>query len=144
MKYEPWTYEPTRELHDLFKDKFGKVYEPLKIPFCDDNSGGYYPAELSINPENQIGTEMHLKGYVDKTYICYPALTLSSFCEFVDDYIEDDNRPLTGLDKELLYMFTEDEIKEQRKARGGTNLKHFALDNWDKPEKIINEVKKYL
>jgi hypothetical protein len=118
MKYEPWTYEPTRELHDLFQEKFGKVWN------CKVQHDSVKHVYLTLNQTLDITfSQLSLD---EPSEDILPALTLSSFCEFVDENLNFMGNPPHG----------DWYINDQ--------LKYFAVDNWDEPEKIIEEVKKYL
>jgi hypothetical protein len=134
MTYEPWAFEPTRELHDLFLDKFGKVWEN-KLPIED------FDGHLYITKESVISIFGYADYSEDQTLydtLGYPALTLSSFCEFVDEI--QDKFIIPDSERILMNIWLKSEIQEKI----AKELKHFAVDNWNEPQKIINEVKKYL
>jgi hypothetical protein len=231
MTYQPWQYAETKILHDLFQQKFGKVWETsLNIDYTVDEPVSHYVLTEDIsdlyfdrgnweNPRFQIkeiadrlpftltkGSKVTVEQWQDIWDLCYnpkringfeynngfnrdevnqtryhkwengvlhknveytelddamtglpftiknylqpvfsgeqqvelPALTLSSFCEFVhkiqDKFIIPDSQKI------LMNIWLKSEIQEKIAKR----LKHFAVDNWDEPQKIINEVKKYL
>jgi hypothetical protein len=140
MTYEPWAFEPTRELYNLFQQKFGKVWEN-KLPIED------FDGHLYITKESVISIFGFADYSEDQTLydsIGYPALTLSSFCEFVDENFS----RLIQLDYYINTYYIKGLFDSYNQKYGYTNihihLKHFAVDHWDEPQKIINEVKKYL
>ena len=137
MNYQPWQYAETKILHDLFLDKFGKVWK-YKSAFYKIKSG----INATIQEEFELMTNDKWDFYHGELNFEFedylPALTLSSFCEFADEI--QDKFIIPDSQKILMNIWLKSEIQETI----AKELKHFALDNWSKPQKIINEVKKYL
>ena len=137
MKYQPWAFEPTQTLYNLFLEKFGKVWQSEYMYQFDPSS-----QEEENGHINQLSNEYILFYREDQNYKYddddLPALTLSAFCEFVDEI--QDKFIIPDSQKILMNIWLKSEIQEKIAKQ----LKHFAVDHWDEPEKIINEVKKYI
>jgi hypothetical protein len=137
MTYQPWTFEPTRELHDPCKKRFFNVWESeyVIIAWYQDKT---LLKELLATNEDWMKKGMSGSSNDTITVNALPALTLSAFCEFVDEI--QDKFIIPDSQKILMNIWLKSEIQEIIAKQ----LKHFAVDHWDEPEKIINEVKKYI
>jgi hypothetical protein len=140
MNYQPWQYAETKILHDLFQQKFGKVWN------CKVQHDSVKHVYLTVNQTLDITfSQLSLD---EPSEDILPALTLSSFCEFVDEVFGDTHLPVRSFlsverIEHLIGLSSPKYILRIDVDIAGL-LKHFAVDNWDEPEKIIEEVKKYL
>ena len=170
--YQPWAYKPTQTLYNLFQEKFGKVWIQPTIPsvYLHDSSDGDVP--IYIFPRDMGDPDIVATVLYDRfRHIAkLPVLTLSALCDFVDvTFAGKQNpffEPLIAEKLKVMQLVAEkhndyDDVKSYTSSVIRTianemlnvdpssclvtnHLKHFALDNWDEPEKIIEEFRIFI
>ena len=144
---QPLDYDTTRLFYDLFKEKFGEVWESDTYLVLRKNDVEEYSYHSDM--DEPILTDEERDSIL-------PALTLGAFCEFtkkvlgktpvpgekmLDGHYGTSFYPYKGIGLNKHYIKEPFEVYFMLLYK---QINHFALDHWHDPEKLYDEVAGFL